>query len=102
MATTASSTYAHASAALAASFKSGYRYFPLLSQNEAEVKDTFSGSNRRGRIRTGIRNFLMREEYSRFMAPLICGSIPDLQPAFDEFASDLKPASEVKIGGTMS
>jgi hypothetical protein len=39
----------------------------------------------------------MREEYSGFMAPLICRSIPDLQPAFDEFASDLKRATEVKL-----
>jgi hypothetical protein len=45
----------------------------------------------------GDTEFSMREEYSGFMAPLICRSIPDLQPAFDEFASDLKRAAEVKL-----
>jgi hypothetical protein len=44
----------------------------------------------------GDTEFSMREEYSGVMAPLICRSIPDLQPAFDEFASDLKRATEVK------
>jgi hypothetical protein len=38
--------------------------------------------------------FVMREEYTGLMAPLICRTIPDLQPAFDEFASDLKRAAE--------
>jgi hypothetical protein len=38
--------------------------------------------------------FSMREEYTGLMAPLIGKSIPDLQPAFDEFASDLKRAAE--------
>jgi hypothetical protein len=38
----------------------------------------------------------MREEYSGLMAPLICRSVPNLQPAFDEFASDLKRAAELK------
>lgn len=42
----------------------------------------------------GDTEFSMREEYSGFMAPLICRSIPDLQPAFDEFANDLKRAAE--------
>jgi hypothetical protein len=41
-------------------------------------------------------DFSMREEYSGLMAPLICRSIPNLQPAFDEFASDLKRAAELK------
>jgi len=36
----------------------------------------------------------MREEYSGLMAPMITRSIPDLQPAFDEFAHDLKRAAE--------
>jgi uncharacterized protein YndB with AHSA1/START domain len=40
--------------------------------------------------------FCMREEYTGLMAPLICRSIPDLQPAFDEFANDLKRAAEAK------
>jgi hypothetical protein len=42
----------------------------------------------------GQVEFSMREEYSGLMAPLIVRSIPDLQPAFDEFASDLKRAAE--------
>jgi hypothetical protein len=42
----------------------------------------------------GVTEFSMREEYSGLMAPLIAKSIPDLQPAFDEFASDLKRAAE--------
>jgi uncharacterized protein YndB with AHSA1/START domain len=42
----------------------------------------------------GVVEFSMREEYTGLMAPLICRSIPDLQPAFDEFASCLKLAAE--------
>jgi len=42
----------------------------------------------------GDVEFSMREEYTGLMAPLIGKSIPDLQPAFDEFASDLKRAAE--------
>jgi len=38
--------------------------------------------------------FSMREEYTGLMAPLIGKSIPDLQPAFDDFARDLKRAAE--------
>jgi hypothetical protein len=38
--------------------------------------------------------FSMREEYTGLMAGLIGRSIPDLQPAFDEFAADLKKAAE--------
>lgn len=44
----------------------------------------------------GEVEFVMREEYTGLMAPLISRSIPDLQPAFDEFASDLKHAAEAK------
>ena len=44
----------------------------------------------------GDVEFSMREEYTGLMAPLIGRSIPDLQPAFDEFASDLKRAAEAK------
>jgi len=42
----------------------------------------------------GIVEFTMREEYSGWMAPVINRSIPDLQPAFEEFASDLKRVAE--------
>jgi hypothetical protein len=38
--------------------------------------------------------FTMREEYSGLLAPLITKSIPDLQPAFDEFATCLKALVE--------
>jgi uncharacterized protein YndB with AHSA1/START domain len=44
----------------------------------------------------GEVDFSMREEYTGPMAPLIGRSIPDLQPAFDEFARDLKHAAEGK------
>jgi hypothetical protein len=42
----------------------------------------------------GMVEFSMREEYTGLMAPLITRSIPNLQPAFDEFALDLKVAAE--------
>jgi hypothetical protein len=38
----------------------------------------------------GEIEFAMREEFSGLLAPLITRSIPDLQPAFDRFAADLK------------
>lgn len=38
--------------------------------------------------------FSMREEFSGPLAPLITRSIPDLQPAFDRFAADLKARAE--------
>ena len=38
--------------------------------------------------------FTMREDYSGLLAPLITKSIPDLQPAFDEFAACLKARTE--------
>ena len=38
--------------------------------------------------------FEMREEVTGLLAPLIGKSIPDLQPAFDEFARCLKAAAE--------
>jgi hypothetical protein len=38
--------------------------------------------------------FAMREEFSGLLAPLITRSIPDLQPAFDAFAADLKRQAE--------
>lgn len=44
----------------------------------------------------GDVDFSMREEYTGLMAPLIGRSIPDLQPAFDEFARDLKRAAEAE------
>lgn len=38
--------------------------------------------------------FAMREDYTGWLAPLITQSIPDLQPAFDEFAACLKARAE--------
>jgi hypothetical protein len=38
--------------------------------------------------------FEMREEFSGLLAPLITRSIPDLQPAFETFAADLKRRAE--------
>lgn len=42
----------------------------------------------------GEVDFTMREEFSGLMAPLIARSIPDLQPALDQFAADLKARAE--------
>jgi hypothetical protein len=42
----------------------------------------------------GSVEFVMREVFSGLMAPLITRSIPDLQPAFDEFAAALKRRAE--------
>jgi hypothetical protein len=38
----------------------------------------------------GEVGFAMAETYSGLLAPLITRSIPDLQPAFETFAADLK------------
>jgi hypothetical protein len=38
--------------------------------------------------------FAMREDYTGWLAPLITQSIPDLQPAFDEFAACLEARAE--------
>ena len=45
-------------------------------------------------ISEGEVQFAMREEFSGLLAPLITRSIPDLQPAFDTFAADLKRRTE--------
>lgn len=42
----------------------------------------------------GQVEFFMREEFSGLLSPLIARSIPDLQPAFDQFANDLKQAAQ--------
>ena len=42
----------------------------------------------------GATRFVMREEYSGPMAPLITRSIPDLQPSFNQFAQGLKQQAE--------
>ena len=43
----------------------------------------------------GVR-FAMDETYDGLLAPLITRSIPDLQPAFDTFAVDLKRRAEAQ------
>jgi hypothetical protein len=42
----------------------------------------------------GTVEFAMRETYSGLLAPLIGRTIPDLQPAFDEFAASLRREAE--------
>ena len=42
----------------------------------------------------GVTEFAMREDYTGWLAPLITKTIPDLQPAFDEFAACLKAGVE--------
>ena len=42
----------------------------------------------------GSTEFAMRETYTGLMSPLITKSIPDLQPAFEEFAACLKRTAE--------
>jgi hypothetical protein len=41
--------------------------------------------------------FSMTEVFSGLMSPLIAGSIPDLQPSFDEFAAALKRRAEQDV-----
>lgn len=43
---------------------------------------------------SGETRFSMREEFTGLLAPLIGRTIPDMQPAFDEFAANLKNAAE--------
>lgn len=43
---------------------------------------------------SGEVEFSMCEKYTGLMAPLICRTIPDLKPAFDQFAEGLKRAAE--------
>lgn len=54
----------------------GARVFTLTSHAPGEVE------------------FAMRETFSGPLAPMITRSIPDLQPAFDRFAADLKARAE--------
>lgn len=42
----------------------------------------------------GAVDFAMREVFSGLLAPLIARTIPDLQPAFDQFAAALKREAE--------
>lgn len=81
------------------------RAFPLkVSEFEPSKKMVWSGGMPLG-LFTGTRTytltpkgssvvFNMREEFNGLMAPLITRSIPELQPAFDTFAADLKKRAE--------
>ncbi len=42
----------------------------------------------------GATRFVVREEYSGPMLPLIWRSMPDLQPSFEQFATGLKARAE--------
>ena len=42
----------------------------------------------------GVVEFTMREQFTGLLAPLIGKTIPDMQPAFDEFATALKREAE--------
>ncbi len=48
---------------------------------------------------SGEVDFAMDETYRGVLAPLITRSIPDLQPAFDTFAADLKRWAEAQRPG---
>lgn len=47
----------------------------------------------------GLVEFSMKEVFSGLLSPLIERSIPDLQPAFDQFAADLKKHAEERKPG---
>jgi hypothetical protein len=82
------------------------RAFPVtVSQFDTGRRMTWKGGLPLG-LFTGVRtftltpridgavDFAMREEFSGLLAPLIGRTIPDLQPAFDEFAAALKREAE--------
>jgi hypothetical protein len=46
----------------------------------------------------GTVEFAMRETFTGLLAPLIGRTLPDLQPAFDEFAASLKREAEREQG----
>jgi hypothetical protein len=56
----------------------------------------FVGERTFGLVSAGSEDteFTMTEEYAGVLAPLITKSIPNLQPAFDEFAACLKARAE--------
>ncbi len=82
------------------------RAFPLtVSEFEPSQRLVFAGGMPLGLFQ-GVRTFTltpktgdstefsMNEVYSGLLAPLITKSIPDLQPAFEEFATCLKRKAE--------
>lgn len=44
--------------------------------------------------REGTTEFLMKEEFSGCMLPMIKGSLPDFAPVFEQYAEDLRRAAE--------
>ena len=85
------------------------RAFPLtVGAWDAPRRMTWSGGMPLGLFK-GVREFLiesagsgkvrfrMRETYSGLLASLITKSIPDLQPAFVQFAADLKAHVEAGL-----
>ena len=46
----------------------------------------------------GMVEFSMRESFTGLLAPLIARTIPDMQPAFDQFAQALKREAERSSG----
>ncbi len=82
------------------------RAFPLqVAAFEAPRRMVWSGGMPMGlftgtrvfgltRLPDGDVEFSMREDYTGLLAPLITRSIPDLQPAFEAFAVDLKRFAE--------
>lgn len=86
--------------------RSPARAFPVkVARLEAPVRMVWRGGMPFG-LFTGVRvftiapesatrcRFATREEFSGLLAPLITKSIPDLQPAFEEFVRCLKGAAE--------
>jgi hypothetical protein len=84
------------------------RAFPLrVTEFVPRQKMVWAGGMPLG-LFTGIRSFVltaaasggvrfaMDETYDGLLAPLVTRSIPDLQPAFDTFAADLKHRAEAQ------
>lgn len=81
------------------------RAFPVtVSELEPPKKMVWSGGMPLGLFK-GVRTFLltpsdggttvsMTEDFSGLMVPLMAGSMPDLRPAFEGFAADLKTVAE--------
>ena len=81
------------------------RAFPVsVSELTAPQKMVWSGGMPLGLFK-GIRTFTltpkdgaiemsMKEDFGGLMLPLISMSMPDLRPAFEDFAADLKKAAE--------
>lgn len=82
------------------------RAFPVeVSELTADKKMVWSGGMPLGLFK-GVREFVlspqgdgsvdfsMKENFSGLMAPVIGSTMPDLRPAFEDFAADLKQQAE--------